>query len=226
MKASLMDVGSILLLMAGIAGPDGPDDLAILSSAIAEESPSPAPKYTPIPASRKRPPSRSLDSEAESAPKRLAQQVGFESLPLASEPSQIQVRSEFTPLGSVPSQSAKFAAAPIFDELPSFGFAPTFPAPQVPIATNQIASQQTNSAQVPIYSNGPFLESGALHAPVARARVPTTIYGPPEPAYAYKPLVRVVPTPPTIHLGRGIVGQPTVYIPGQPVRNFFRYFSP
>lgn len=27
-------------------------------------------------------------------------------------------------------------------------------------------------------------------------------------------------------LGRGIIGQPTVYVPGQPVRNFFRYMSP
>ncbi len=27
-------------------------------------------------------------------------------------------------------------------------------------------------------------------------------------------------------LGRGIVGQPTVYVPGQPIRNFMRYLSP
>lgn len=27
-------------------------------------------------------------------------------------------------------------------------------------------------------------------------------------------------------LGRGIIGQPTVYVPGQPIRNFMRYLSP
>ncbi len=29
-----------------------------------------------------------------------------------------------------------------------------------------------------------------------------------------------------VQLGRGIVGQPTVYVPGQPLRNFMRYLSP
>ena len=28
------------------------------------------------------------------------------------------------------------------------------------------------------------------------------------------------------HLGRGILGQPTAYVDGQPVRNFFRYIFP
>ena len=29
-----------------------------------------------------------------------------------------------------------------------------------------------------------------------------------------------------VQLGRGIIGQPTVYVPGQPIRNFMRYISP
>lgn len=29
-----------------------------------------------------------------------------------------------------------------------------------------------------------------------------------------------------VQLGRGIIGQPTVYVPGQPIRNFLRYLSP
>lgn len=29
-----------------------------------------------------------------------------------------------------------------------------------------------------------------------------------------------------VQIGRGIIGQPTVYVPGQPVRNFLRYLSP
>jgi hypothetical protein len=29
-----------------------------------------------------------------------------------------------------------------------------------------------------------------------------------------------------VQLGRGIIGQPTVYVTGQPVRNFLRYLFP
>jgi hypothetical protein len=29
-----------------------------------------------------------------------------------------------------------------------------------------------------------------------------------------------------VQIGRGIIGQPTVYVPGQPFRNFMRYLSP
>lgn len=29
-----------------------------------------------------------------------------------------------------------------------------------------------------------------------------------------------------VQLGRGLIGQPTVYVPGQPIRNFLRYLSP
>ncbi len=29
-----------------------------------------------------------------------------------------------------------------------------------------------------------------------------------------------------VQIGRGIIGQPTVYVPGQPIRNFIRYLSP
>ena len=42
----------------------------------------------------------------------------------------------------------------------------------------------------------------------------------------YRPLIPVVPMPPNYQLGRGILGQPTVYVPGQPVRNFLRYLAP
>jgi hypothetical protein len=32
--------------------------------------------------------------------------------------------------------------------------------------------------------------------------------------------------PSTYTVGRGIIGQPTVYVAGQPIRNFLRYLSP
>jgi hypothetical protein len=42
----------------------------------------------------------------------------------------------------------------------------------------------------------------------------------------YRPLVALRPLPPAYAVGRGILGQPKVYVPGQPVRNFVRYISP
>ena len=46
------------------------------------------------------------------------------------------------------------------------------------------------------------------------------------PVVVYRPLVKVAPQPHSYIYGRGIIGQPKVYVPGQPVRNFFRYLSP
>lgn len=42
----------------------------------------------------------------------------------------------------------------------------------------------------------------------------------------YFPLVSLGQENYNVLLGRGLVGQPTVYVPGQPLRNFLRYLSP
>lgn len=46
------------------------------------------------------------------------------------------------------------------------------------------------------------------------------------PATVYRPVVRLAPMPRSVTVGRGVVGQPTIYVPGQPVRNFLRWLSP
>jgi hypothetical protein len=45
-------------------------------------------------------------------------------------------------------------------------------------------------------------------------------------AGGYQPLVSLGQDRYNVQLGRGIVGQPTVYVPGQSFRNFLRYLSP
>ena len=45
------------------------------------------------------------------------------------------------------------------------------------------------------------------------------------PVVSYKPLVPVTVPPPQYYLGRGIFGQPKLYVPRQPIRNFLRYLS-
>lgn len=42
----------------------------------------------------------------------------------------------------------------------------------------------------------------------------------------YKPLFSLGQENYNVQLGRGLYGQPTVYVPGQPFRNFFRYIFP
>ena len=83
----------------------------------------------------------------------------------------------------------------------------------------------------------PVMGPPAVYMP-ADATVPPTL-GPPAccpsvvtaapvvaPPIGYRPLMALRPLPPTYAVGRGILGQPKVYVPGQPVRNFVRYLSP
>ncbi|MCA9959044.1 MAG: hypothetical protein KC443_08420 [Anaerolineales bacterium] len=42
----------------------------------------------------------------------------------------------------------------------------------------------------------------------------------------YTPLFSLGQENYNVQIGRGVIGQPTVYVPGQPIRNFLRYLSP
>ncbi len=46
------------------------------------------------------------------------------------------------------------------------------------------------------------------------------------PVTTYRPIIQVSPMPSYYYVGPGILGQPTVYVPGQNFRNFIRYLSP
>lgn len=46
------------------------------------------------------------------------------------------------------------------------------------------------------------------------------------PVVTYRPLVPVTPMPAQYYVGQGLLGQPKLYVPAQPVRNFLRYLSP
>ena len=84
----------------------------------------------------------------------------------------------------------------------------------------------------------PSVTPPSVYMPAAESTLPPTL-GPPAccppvvgaaPLAAapigYRPLVALRPLPPAYAVGRGILGQPKVYAPGQPVRNFVRYLSP
>jgi hypothetical protein len=46
------------------------------------------------------------------------------------------------------------------------------------------------------------------------------------PYVAYSPIVPIVPAYPNVVVGRGIIGQPKAYVPGQPLRNAIRFITP
>lgn len=60
-------------------------------------------------------------------------------------------------------------------------------------------------------------------APVGQ---PTYSYLAPQPTYAYRQSIPVSQLPGNYYFGRGLIGQPKVYVPGQPVRNAVRFISP
>ncbi len=62
----------------------------------------------------------------------------------------------------------------------------------------------------------------ALPPPPPLATVPVQV----GPVVTYRPLVPAVPMPAQYFLGQGLLGQPKLYVPDQPLRNFFRYLSP
>ncbi len=44
--------------------------------------------------------------------------------------------------------------------------------------------------------------------------------------FHFRPLIPLVPPPPVYYFGQGVLGQPKVYVPGQPLRNVLRYLTP
>ncbi|GEM_PF-1435415 len=66
----------------------------------------------------------------------------------------------------------------------------------------------------------------AWHTPVVAAPAGPVVAAPAAPVITYRPLLPVIPAPGQYYLGRGVLGQPKLYVPNQPVRNFVRYLSP
>jgi hypothetical protein len=56
--------------------------------------------------------------------------------------------------------------------------------------------------------------------------VPGLVPTVPQGVVTYRPLIDLAPEAPTQYLGKGILGQPKVYVPNQPIRNLLRYLSP
>ena len=134
---------------------------------------------------------------------------------------------------SIPVQGSGAASVPARTVAANTGNSVAVPQGQsVPVANN-----------LPQYQYGPGIYPTAYQCAVPTPSVPTTgavpgTYVPPvftqnvAPAlYApdnagYAPLFSLGQENYNVQIGRGIIGQPTVYVAGQPIRNFLRYLSP
>jgi hypothetical protein len=73
---------------------------------------------------------------------------------------------------------------------------------------------------------GPWLPTNGqnLAPPAVRMVEPTPMGA--GVVHTFKPVMALPPTATGYQLGHGLLGQPKVYVPGQPIRNFVRYLSP
>lgn len=121
--------------------------------------------------------------------------------PVAAAPANCQCQPNGT-VATVP---------PYTTGVPTIPFAPPAPLPGT-VPTSYTTSATSSAAVAP----GTVAPTGAT---------PTTAYSP----YLtgnFQPIVATQNMPPGTYLGRGLIGQPTAYVDGQPMRNLFRYIFP
>ncbi len=103
--------------------------------------------------------------------------------------------------------------------LPQFQNAPTAVGPGVYPTQYQCAP----TTIIPTYPP-PGAVPGTYVPPTITPNLAPGTYSPNNSGYS--PLFSLGQENYNVQIGRGIIGQPTVYVPGQPFRNFFRYLSP
>jgi hypothetical protein len=103
-------------------------------------------------------------------------------------------------------------------------YAPAAVVPQ----TTYYAPAPATVAPAPVYTYRPTIVRGPVvaYSPVA----PTVTYSPVAPVVAYSPVVAApaygVAGPVMVPAGRPVTVSTKVYVPGQPVRNFFKAVTP
>lgn len=92
-----------------------------------------------------------------------------------------------------------------------------------PVVGVHPTSYQQCGPNIPV-GGAPQAVPGIVAPPTLPPNLTPQLYTPDN--AGYKPLISLGQENYNVLLGRGVVGQPTVYVPGQPFRNFFRYLSP
>lgn len=160
-----------------------------------------------------------------------------------------------TPLGNVPEgvttyfwpeetalpKAAKVAARPASFSRTSYRPTSEFPAPSeskpstptVPTVPATWTTQvQSSPPSLPQQTLRPVADdltpqmTGGIPCVCVPAGQPSYSYFAPQATYAYRQSLPVSGYPGNVYFGRGIIGQPKAYVPGQPLRNAIRYITP
>ena len=100
---------------------------------------------------------------------------------------------------------------------------PQYQAGQVGVAPGVYPTQYQCAPGTAVYP-APGAVPGTYVPPTITPNLTPGSYSPNNSGYS--PLFSLGQENYNVQIGRGIIGQPTVYVPGQPFRNFFRYLSP
>lgn len=99
-------------------------------------------------------------------------------------------------------------------------YLPQFARPQIFPASAQLPQPSLPPPSLPQQGQVP----GTWTPPTYTPNLTPGLYSPNNSGYS--PLMSLGQEGYNVQLGRGLLGQPTVYVPGQPFRNFMRYLSP
>jgi hypothetical protein len=112
----------------------------------------------------------------------------------------------------------------------------TPPATVPPVSSPSVGTPPGSSATgVTVPPSAPSVSAPTINVPsVSTVPVPGSCGSEPWRTVApvapssvgFQPLLPIFSMPPTVYVARGILGQPVIYVPGQPVRNFLRYLGP
>ncbi len=94
----------------------------------------------------------------------------------------------------------------------------TFSDPQPRQPLPQLPAQEFRARDITPLAASPACDA-VPHVPAEATQVRPAMV-------TYRPLVPLVAMPRTYRVGRGILGQPKLYVPGQIVRNAIRYLTP
>lgn len=96
-------------------------------------------------------------------------------------------------------------------------------APESLVTGSSIQSGPSIPIKYDVMRYVPVTETRVIPAPVAAVPVGPTITDAPN--RVFRPLIPLATPKPVYYFGQGLLGQPKLYVPGQPIRNVLRYLS-
>ena len=100
------------------------------------------------------------------------------------------------------------------------------PVPAAYLVPRPVENGYLVNAAPPVVTGYPM----TVPAPATRAvysPVPRPSVSQPSAGYqVFRPVLPISGTPSAVYYGRGVLGQPKLYVSGQPVRNVLRYLTP